>query len=97
ELEVGSPILKALNYQDPYADFNEVRVQAGEIPVSILALISEFRDDPHVQCVTNPDDETCSTDGVVVSDSQSIERPLQNHLSTKVADIVANVSTNPNL
>ncbi len=77
ELEFNSDIIQAVNYNRSYTDANNKPVNANTLPaeLSIDALINEYSD-YSVECVLS-DSETCTTDGILSSDSQSITIPLQ--------------------
>jgi hypothetical protein len=76
ELVYNSNIIQAINYNRPYTDADNTTTGAKFMPLdlSIDALIDDYSD-VSVFC-TLKDSQSCSTDGILTSDSQSITQPL---------------------
>jgi hypothetical protein len=74
--EPGQSIIYALNYWDSYIDASGTAVTAKDLQSSIVAIISEYSDKMNNGCLLTTD-QTCGSDDVVLSDSQSIQQPLQ--------------------
>jgi hypothetical protein len=89
ELSTDSSIVQALNYRDSYVDANGVSIWANDLPANVSALISYYRDQTWDVCALSllP---SCSSDGVVQTDSQSIEAPLRNHPIPGALDLPPN-------
>jgi hypothetical protein len=98
ELSPGSAVIKTLNYDPTYIDVNGDPVSANNLPANVTALISYFADQTWDMCALSllP---ICGSDGVVQTDSQSIQAPLANHPSTFAQDLPANsyLSTDPSI
>jgi trimeric autotransporter adhesin len=78
ELAYNSNIIQAINYNRPYTDAGNIVRLAALMPsgLSIDAVIDEYSD-VSVFC-TLKDSQSCFTDGILASDSQSITKPLAN-------------------
>lgn len=76
ELAYNSNIIQTINYNRPYTDAGNVTKSAALMPpsLSIDAVIDEYSD-VSVFC-TLSDSQSCFTDGILASDSQSITKPL---------------------
>jgi N-acetylneuraminic acid mutarotase len=74
--EPGQSIIYALNYWDSYIDASGTAVSAKDLQSSIVAIISEYSDQMNNSCLLSTD-QTCGSDNVVLSDSQSIQQPLE--------------------
>ncbi|MGD0632195.1 MAG: hypothetical protein ABR987_22960, partial [Terracidiphilus sp.] len=78
----GWSLIQALNYQDSYSG-----VYANDLQGSIAAIVSTFRDTQSGCLLSN---DTCGDDKVLESDSQSIEKPLQNHPTSATLQDLSN-------
>ena len=85
ELEPTSAIIQAVNYRAAYNDANHASVVATDPPGNIVAIINEYRDFS-AWCV-NSFSWGCSSDEVVVSDSQSIVSSLGSHADSNDIDM----------
>jgi hypothetical protein len=86
ELQPDSHIIRALNFADLYDGIN---AQNQDTP--FIAIISEFSNDSYF-CLLSVAD-TCGSDGVLTSDSQSIQDPLMNHPTGDLNDVINEYSS----
>ena len=87
ELEPNSSIIQALNYNAPYTDASGTSILANNLPTGVTALVSYFSDQTWDVCALSflP---SCGSDGVVQTDSQSIQAPLRNYQISGIADFL---------
>ena len=94
ELAPNSAVIQALNYSNVYADASGAFIAASDAPAPIVALVSYFRDQVNSLCV-NSFSFSCGSDGVVQTDSQSIEQSLANHPIPGTIDLNPSGNTPP--